>query len=428
VTTEFHDNFPLEELRRGLEEPASTDLRPKGFALDRGNLKGYRLPEKFGIANIASQASVTLGMEPALSRSESALVTSDPLVRSAFELTRHLAVPRPLYYWLDCFGSELIGWVALFLAGTLAVPWNLVFFGLAVVAFYRAIIFIHELVHLKGQGMGLFMVGWNAFLGVPLLTPSFLYDTHLQHHARNLYGTIDDGEYLPWGIQPPHHMLLFPLISVMAPPLMVLRFLVLAPLGWLVPPLHRWLYERASALTIRFGYRRNESGRQQSPWWRVQEVGASLWALFVTALVVSGKLSLRWVVLTLSAIAAVSFLNAIRALSSHRYRNDEHSLTFVEQVRDSVNHPDSILAEIWAPTGLRYHALHHLLPSLPYHALPEAHRILMKRLPADSFYRETNSPNLRSTLKTLWTGARNRRAVKPSHIMHDIVDAPPNAR
>ena len=62
MTTEFHDNFPLEELRRGLEEPASTDLRPKGFALDRGNLKGYRLPEKFGIANIASQASVTLGM------------------------------------------------------------------------------------------------------------------------------------------------------------------------------------------------------------------------------------------------------------------------------------------------------------------------------------------------------------------------------
>ena len=80
-------------------------------------------------------------------------------------------------------------------------------------------------------------------------------------------------------------------------------------------------------------------------------------------------------------------------------------MTFVEQISDSVNHPDGVLAEIWAPAGLRYHALHHVLPSLPYHALPEAHSILMKRLPTDSFYRQTNSPGLWQTLATLWADA-----------------------
>jgi fatty acid desaturase len=345
-------------------------------------------------------------MESVLPRSESAAITSDPLFRSAFELTRHLAAPRPLYYWLDCFGSELIGWVALFLAGTLALPWSLVFFGLAVVAFYRAIIFIHELAHLKTHEMRLFRRAWNVLLGIPLLTPSFLYETHLQHHARNLYGTVDDGEYLPWGVQPPQHILLFPLVSVIAPIATVLRFLVLAPLGWLIPPFHHWLYEWASALTLRFAYRRSEAASKESQGWRLQEAGAFLWALFMTALVISGTLSMRWVLWIMSAVAAVSFLNAIRSLTSHRYRSDQHPMTFLEQVRDSINHPDGILAEIWAPTGLRYHALHHLLPALPYHALPEAHRILMRRLPADSFYHKTNSPSLRSTLKTLWSSSK----------------------
>jgi fatty acid desaturase len=44
------------------------------------------------------------------------------------------------------------------------------------------------------------------------------------------------------------------------------------------------------------------------------------------------------------------------------------------QYLDSTNVPDGFLPYLWAPVGLRYHALHHLLPSLPYHSLGEAHR------------------------------------------------------
>ena len=67
-------------------------------------------------------------------------------------------------------------------------------------------------------------------------------------------------------------------------------------------------------------------------------------------------------------------------------------MTVTAQYLDSVNvPPPGTWAELWAPVGLRYHALHHLLPSVPYHAYPEAHRRLSKELGAESTYRGANS-------------------------------------
>jgi fatty acid desaturase len=55
---------------------------------------------------------------------------------------------------------------------------------------------------------------------------------------------------------------------------------------------------------------------------------------------------------------------------------------------------------------MRFHALHHLFPSLPYHALGAAHRRLMARLPPDSPYRLTEAPRLSASLRQLWRAAR----------------------
>jgi fatty acid desaturase len=49
-------------------------------------------------------------------------------------------------------------------------------------------------------------------------------------------------------------------------------------------------------------------------------------------------------------------------------------------------------ARVALPGGLRYHALHHLVPHTPYHAIARLHRELLAILPSDHPYRETVAP------------------------------------
>ena len=88
-------------------------------------------------------------------------------------------------------------------------------------------------------------------------------------------------------------------------------------------------------------------------------------------------------------------LNQVRTLVAHLWANDGDAITVTAQYLDSVNvPPPAMLSPLWAPVGLRYHATHHLLPSLPYHSLAEAHRRLMTQLGEQSTYREANYPGL----------------------------------
>jgi fatty acid desaturase len=82
-------------------------------------------------------------------------------------------------------------------------------------------------------------------------------------------------------------------------------------------------------------------------------------------------------------------------------------MSFEEQILDSVNYPQNpIIGEIWAPVGLRYHALHHLFPSIPYHNLGIAHRRLTNQLPTDSLYHNTSQTTLTRQLIGLWKRAK----------------------
>src|SRR3546814_16281522 len=85
----------------------------------------------------------------------------------------------------------------------------------------------------------------------------------------------------------------------------------------------------------------------------------------------------------------------IRTLVAHLWENDGEVLTVTGQFLDSVNvPPPGLLPELWAPVGLRYHALHHLLPGVPYHSLAEAHRRPKDALPAASQYPGANYDSL----------------------------------
>jgi fatty acid desaturase len=86
-------------------------------------------------------------------------------------------------------------------------------------------------------------------------------------------------------------------------------------------------------------------------------------------------------------MAVATFVNQLRTLVAHDWASDGAPMSLADQFRDSINvPPPGWLPLLWAPVGLRYHALHHLAPRVPYHNLAEAHRRLVQALPAGSGY------------------------------------------
>jgi fatty acid desaturase len=59
--------------------------------------------------------------------------------------------------------------------------------------------------------------------------------------------------------------------------------------------------------------------------------------------------------------------------------------------------------------GLRYHALHHLLPGVPYHNLAEAHRRLCKELEVDSLYHASSHRGLSPLVVRLARSTMSRK-------------------
>ena len=161
------------------------------------------------------------------------------LLRAATTLTRDIGEARPGIYWPDMLLSALLGYAALAGAILLANPWVAALFGMfAALALYRALLFIHELTHIHRDALPGFRFAWNLLVGIPMLTPSFMYEhVHTLHHARTRYGTVEDPEYLPLGLMKPWSLPLFLLISLLLPVALLLRCAVLVPLGVIMPPL-----------------------------------------------------------------------------------------------------------------------------------------------------------------------------------------------
>src|SRR5690606_574041 len=158
-----------------------------------------------------------------------------------------------------------------------------------------------------------------------------------------------------------------------------------------VPGLRKHVVERYSGLVINPAYRRRMPEGRFRTEWLAMETGASLWAIAVIAMVLTGIIPLKALAIILAVVAITTVTNQIRTLVAHLWENEGEAMTVTAQYLDSVNvPPPALLAPLWAPVGLRYHALHHLLPSVPYHALGEAHRRLMTTLDMDSPYRKGN--------------------------------------
>jgi fatty acid desaturase len=321
-----------------------------------------------------------------------------------------LLVPRPTVYWIDFLAS-----ITCFYAGfaaSVVLPLNnpLKFLGtvIAVLCVYRAVVFIHELAHLSPGRVPGFRIAWNLLCGIPLLVPSFLYGSHRDHHARRAYGTTKDGEYRTWGC-PGNRIgiVMFASSSFLALPAGAVRFGILGPLSWFNPRIREWVGVHASSLVVDPRYRRDPPSRHEARGWRVQEAGVFTYLLGVAGALVTGLINAELLVQLYLISAAGLLLNSLRTLAAHRYRSAGDPMTTTQQLLDSLNYPRrSWLIPLWAPVGLRFHAIHHLFPSVPYHNLAAAHDRVTGMLPEGSPYHRTAGYGLVSSLGELWRSAR----------------------
>lgn len=310
-------------------------------------------------------------------------------------------------YWTDFLLSASGAWgltAVYFLAPAWSVLQIAAFVG-AGILFFRAGTFIHELVHMSHQ-MVWFGRVWNLLMGIPLLMPWVLYRNHVDHHSARYFGTPEDGEYLPLASAPAVETLKYLAQAPLLPLFMIIRFGVLGPLSWLHRGLREWVLTCTSAAVSNPYYRKRFPQRDERHLLIVEAL-CFVWLALLATLLWARVITATHVLMAYALLAFALGLNWVRNLAAHRYGNRGERMSHVEQFSDSIN----VTGQTWLtvmlfPVGLRYHALHHLFPSLPYHNLGEAHRRLSERLPPDAPYHATGRDSFFAAVAELWRSAR----------------------
>ncbi len=333
--------------------------------------------------------------------------TSDKSYREIHLELSDLAKANPLIYWVDLLLSTFIGWgsFVFVIRGDQSLLVTLFLFTITIFALYRSTLFIHEIAHLKKGAVPGFQIAWNLLVGIPLLIPSFFYTgVHLYHHRRAVYGTAEDPEYLPLAHQGFWQVISFLLIPLLAPIGLIFRFFILAPLSIVSSKVYRFTVAKCSTLGINPAFSRSAPQGKERKSWILLEIACFLWISVLFVSIDAGFFS--WKVLAFGVLTGslIGFINQLRTLVAHRFQNEGVQLTVEEQLLDSVNFPNGLLAGFWAPLGLRYHALHHYFPSFPYHSLKKAHERLLKMLPSCHEYGQVNETGFLNALKSMFGG------------------------
>lgn len=312
--------------------------------------------------------------------------------------------PSPPIFWTDFTASVLTAYLcaSVYLASEFSSLIGWTCFAISVVTMYRASMFIHEIVHLPKKEMKTFGRFWNLLAGVPMMVPTFAYQSHLHHHSSNHYGTDHDGEYLPFARGTFRQIAVYLFQIVMQPLLVYFRYLIWTPISFLHPKLRQWTLTNASSLVINFRYRNTKQPHQHTTEDTFWEWLTWFRALVMILLVVAGVMP--WIRLPKILLLAMTVLtiNHLRTLAAHRYRNDGNAISHLDQFMDSTNITGSWWTELWCPLGLRYHALHHLFPGIPYHNLGKAHRRLLAVHDENSIYHQSVYANFQSVVMELF--------------------------
>ena len=331
-------------------------------------------------------------------------------IAKARELVKDLYRPNPWIYWCDFLASVTLGWgafVVTFMVPAFSLQQGFSFL-VAVLALYRAVLFIHEIAHFKKGTFLIFQNVWNLLCGFPLMVPTFLYQSvHFDHHKQNFYGTEKDGEYVPFALKGRGLILLHIGFSFLIPLIFLFRFVVLTPISYLSSGLRKFVDQKISSLNIDLNYERPQPSLGRIEGWKFQELLASLYGIGSIVLIVLEIMPAKALFIWYCLGASMFLVNSVRTLAAHHYRNfEEDELSFTNQILDSINNPgNQWITPLWAPVGLRFHATHHLFPDLPYHVLGKAHDRLSKDHGINSLYGQTVQSGLWPTLCQLWKQA-----------------------
>ena len=313
-----------------------------------------------------------------------------------------------IIYWGDLLTSAFVGWAAFVISAR--VPFGSLPHAIAtlvaVFAVLRAAQFIHELAHLKRGQIPGFELVWNLIIGIPFMIPSLMYvGSHMDHHQRMGFGTNDDPEYAQIARWSRLRIAAFVFAVALLPIALAVRWGVLGPLSRLFPPLRRFVVGRLSTLAINSNYVRQMPTGDQIKRWNAQEAGAAVFVWAVVGAVFAGWIPIEVVVQFCIVGGGVLSVNQARTLVAHGYENEGEPMDTEAQLLDSINLRGwPVLTALVAPVGLRYHALHHYLPFIPYHSLGLVHRRLLAELPQNAPYRATLR-DVVGTLRGLWRNA-----------------------
>lgn len=327
------------------------------------------------------------------------------------ELMKGLYRVKPAVYWSDFLITALAGWTGFAMAVILRPfsPGMLLAAAAGVAGLYRGLCFIHEISHQNDRALPHFEEAWNLLMGYPLLMPSFVYTgVHSGHHKPSTYGTSQDPEYLPFG-RNSLMTVLFALQSFLIPVALAIRFLLLSIVGFVSSSFQSWLVVHFSSLTMNVAYRREATSELAGRVRRQSAYMLTIWLGFA-AMAWANILPWRFFAVWLGVSAAISFINTLRTLGAHAYESAGHPMDREGQLRDSIDTPGALWTELWAPVGLRYHALHHYFPGIPYHNLRKAWRLLSVTLPPDAVFHQARSRGLACSLRNLYVKGRRSRA------------------
>lgn len=349
----------------------------------------------------------------ALGGGMTALTAPDaPAVR---RLLQDLAEPDERAYWLELvLSTGALAATLAFAARTRGLPMLLLAAAALGLLLHRTASFMHELVHLPASKHRALLVAWNVLWGVPFLLPSWMYRRiHFRHHHPDRFATAADPELQPLTTRGLGALAGGLMTGLLLPFGLALRFLVVGPLSWGVPPLRRLVLAWGSTLTSNHLAPERWSAPERGRIVLSELAAAGLW-WSALALMETGRLQWRVAAVVLLGWMLAMALHQVRLLCNHRLLDHSHPRSEVGVTLESYTVAARGLQRLILPLGAGYHALHHLAPAVPFHHLEQAHARLLRALPEDSAYRLTVVPGIRSALADHVRMAGSRAVEQPA--------------